>query len=106
MFKPTAAEVLKTTLGDIVAADLDYEARYDLVIQAMHLARMAGLQVGISVDPKEPEWPVVFIELPTGQVSWHMPQHIRDWDGHDTAEKFKRIARYRGVGELEVVKSC
>ena len=53
-----------------------------------------GLQAGIRVDESEPEWPALYIELPTGQVSWHMPQHIRVWDGHDTEEKYWRIEEF------------
>ncbi len=56
----------------------------------------------LEVDPKEPDWPVVIIELPTGQVSWHVPKaqlewfvHLPSglfvWDGHTTDEKHRRI---------------
>ena len=45
----------------------------------------------------------VYIELPTGQVSWHfhdsqaylfdhLPQQRIEWDGHDTPEKYRRLA--------------
>lgn len=46
---------------------------------------------------------VVFIDLPTGQVSWHistsdlhlfshLPRHAgRTWDGHDTPTKYARL---------------
>lgn len=50
------------------------------------------------------EWRTVcFIDLPTGQVSWHIAKadlgyfaHLqkgagRIWDGHDTPEKYKRL---------------
>jgi hypothetical protein len=56
-------------------------------------------------DAKEPGWFVVYIELPTGQVSWHFRDEERelvahvpigmggcDWDGHDTDEKYRRLA--------------
>lgn len=54
-------------------------------------------------DPAEPEWFVVFIDLPTGQVSWHiapadlplfdhLPRYTgRVWDGHTTPEKYERL---------------
>lgn len=49
----------------------------------------------------------VYIDLPTGQVSWHfhdsqahlfagLPPYAGKWDGHDTPEKYRR------VGALEV----
>lgn len=45
---------------------------------------------------------VVYIELPTGQVSWHIRESEKDlfkhlerkgtkWDGHSTQEKYERI---------------
>lgn len=45
----------------------------------------------------------VYIDLPTGQVSWHfhdrdaeifahLPQYEGEWDGHDTPEKYRRVA--------------
>lgn len=54
-------------------------------------------------DKDAPDWPVVYVELPTGQASWHVA--VEDfwlfegvpkvegylWDGHDTAEKYGRV---------------
>jgi len=49
------------------------------------------------------DWPVLLIELPTGQVSWHIPKHERlldflgegfEWDGHDLETKRQRIHDY------------
>lgn len=45
----------------------------------------------------------VYIDLPTGQVSWHfhdsqaylfdgLPAYAGQWDGHDTPEKYRRLA--------------
>lgn len=45
----------------------------------------------------------VYIDLPTGQVSWHyhdshaplfadLPAYTKPWDGHDTDEKYRRLA--------------
>ena len=45
----------------------------------------------------------VYIDLPTGQVSWHyhdshvhlfeyLPERGVEWDGHDTEEKYRRLA--------------
>lgn len=85
---------LARVLLAIEAADTDYDTRYGLVLDAMTLARKLRLPVGIRIDEKEPEWPVVHIELPTGQVTWHMPQHPAEWDGHDTATKYARCRAY------------
>jgi hypothetical protein len=46
----------------------------------------------------------VYIDLPTGQASWHyhdreahlfshLPAYSGEWDGHSTADKYDRIAR-------------
>lgn len=84
-------DVLRNALREIVEHDEDYEVRYGLVLRAMHYAHELGFNVGMRIDPGAPEWPVVYIELPTGQVSWHMPQHEVPWDQHSTEEKFQRI---------------
>ena len=56
-------------------------------------------------DPGEPDYAVVIIESPAGQLSWHIAagdmdlfRHIpptdsaaRPWDGHTTEEKYQRI---------------
>lgn len=92
------AGMLKLTLEEIAKADAEtppaYKDRYRLVLAAMHFATLAGLETGIALDQSEPEWPVIYIELPTGQVSWHMPQHAKPWDGHTTETKYERIRAY------------
>jgi hypothetical protein len=73
----------------------DYEARNKWIYHALSVAISNGLEAGISYDPYEMvDWPVVFIELPTGQVSWHVPAHIHAYDGHTTEEKYERIHSY------------
>ena len=56
-----------------------------------------------AIEGWEPEWyGCVYIDLPTGQVSWHyhvsetplfadLPIYDRPWDGHDTEEKYRRL---------------
>lgn len=50
----------------------------------------------------------VFIDLPTGQASWHyhdsqahlfahLPPYNGTWDGHTTEEKYERVARLNGA---------
>lgn len=92
--------MLQEKLGEIEASDTDYEKRYGLVLEAMYFAYLAGFQVGIGFDG-DTEWPVVYIELPDGQVSWHMPAHTVQWDGHSTAEKYSRIAEFRSRPYLD-----
>jgi hypothetical protein len=51
------------------------------------------------------EWPVIFVDTPAGQLSWHLSRadldlfsHVRafigesPWDGHTTEEKYERLA--------------
>lgn len=70
---------------------------------AAKLAERLGYRVGLGVDPDEPDWPVLFIDLPTGQLSWHIAtgelipvwdDYNGAWDGHDHEEKADRIYRY------------
>lgn len=96
---PVASE-LAQVLDLIAVHDEDYEVRYPLVWKALSLALSHGYAAGVRFDPADPEWPVVYIELPTGQTSWHMPQHPVEWDGHTTAEKYRRIRAFtNGSGE-------
>jgi hypothetical protein len=74
--------------------DTDYDARYPLVLWALSVAADEGYQAGIRIDPSQPEWPVVYIALPQGQISWHMPQFPDAWDGHDTPTKYARVRAF------------
>lgn len=55
-------------------------------------------------DPDTPDWPVVMLHTPAGQLSWHIGPgdvdlfdhmtpllHGPEWDGHSTDEKYARI---------------
>lgn len=74
-------------------------------------ARLAALYPAVlapAPDVDEPGWQILYLDLPTGQCSWHI--HPRDadlyghvehvgqddpraqWDGHTTPEKYQRIA--------------
>jgi len=74
-----------------------YSIRNKLILQAVGVAIAAGFIAWIDVDPSQPEFPiVVYLRLPTGQVSWHLPPWWGEWDGHDTPEKYRRIGEYLG----------
>jgi len=57
-----------------------------------------------AIDGWDEEWHgCVYIDLPTGQVSWHyhdshahlfagLPPYKGTWDGHSTEEKYQRLA--------------
>lgn len=87
---------LVATLAEIRHLDSipAYDKRNSAIYAALHLATQIGYEAGIRIDPEEPEWPVAFIELPTGQISYHLPQHVLEWDKHDTDEKNRRLSEY------------
>lgn len=64
---------------------------YGLLASAAQL----GLPHGFGPDPADPGWCIAYIELPTGQISWHLPVYPGTWDGHSTDEKYARIARLK-----------
>ncbi|MFE7462274.1 WDGH domain-containing protein [Nocardiopsis terrae] len=77
-------------------------ARLAAYIAARHPSRIAYN------DPESPDWPVLYIDTPASQLTWHLspddldlfahvpvvaPEHPRArWDGHTTPEKYRRLA--------------
>lgn len=97
-----ADEENKAALGDV------YAERDKCVALIAAMARALGMTAGLgSHDPKDASWDpawrnIVFIDLPTSQVSWHVHERERPWfdglgaydgawDGHTTAEKYERV---------------
>lgn len=97
-------------LDDLTDADLDalydqldatYRERAHLVA---HLAALHPSHIG-RTDPTTPDWAVVTVETPAGQMTWHIAErdidlftHVqptnricRGWDGHTTDEKYARM---------------
>jgi len=86
-----------------------YLEREHCVIALARSAQANGYRVGFRDDPALPDpqsWPVLFIDLPTGQVSWHLSRIGREeakdighydgeWDGHDVEEKYRRLTTWR-----------
>ncbi len=95
------------------------EAYLDRNLAVQALARMAiklGYKVTITLDAKDKEYGIIYIQLPTGQVSWHIPLDELDasltdqkslfesiigdffntnvWDGHDVGEKRIRLRKF------------
>lgn len=71
-----------------------YPHRNRLVFAALGVALAAGMPGGVAADV-DPDLMLVYIDLPTGQVSWHVPVYPADWDGHDRIVKRERIAAFR-----------
>ena len=81
-----------------------YEERNKCIALSARMALKLGLNTGLmEADPQEDGWKyVVVIDLPSGQVSWHVPDadlgffdflepYRGTWDGHTTEEKYKRV---------------
>ncbi|MGP6240421.1 hypothetical protein ACNF40_08470 [Cuniculiplasma sp. SKW4] len=79
------------------------EAYLDRNLCAQVIVRMAQ-KLGYATGIKENgDWPILYVDLPSGQVSWHipkcellsdLPKYSKEWDGHDVAEKRKRIMEF------------
>lgn len=92
--KRSLEKELAVLLQEIVVNDSNYEFRNKLILMALVSALHLGYLGGIGTDPEEPGWPVIFIDLPAGQISWHIPEYQKSWDGHTTAMKMHRIEEY------------
>ena len=93
----TQKQSLKSILLKIKEADQEYEKRTQLVYQALALAAQIGYKCGIRYDSDEEnagQWPVVAIQLPTGEVSWHCKATDLAFDGYATKTKFERIKTF------------
>lgn len=78
-----------------------YRERAQLVA---HLASLYPSQIAYT-DPDAPDWAVVTVETPAGQLSWHIApkdmdlfEHVErqnglvlSWDGHTTEQKYERL---------------
>jgi hypothetical protein len=78
-----------------------YRERNAVVFAFAWTAAQLGWRVGTLEDPADP-WPVVMIDAPTGQLSWHVPEqdlpdwladkpYLGQWDGHTTGQKYERL---------------
>jgi hypothetical protein len=93
---------MRTDLDPIGAV---YEERNCLALAFARMARAAGWVVGwVDDDDAGRDWPVLMIDTPAGQVSWHLPRlwiadyeefgrYPGEWDGHSTPEKYQRLGR-------------
>ncbi|WMT49366.1 MAG: hypothetical protein RE472_09950 [Thermoplasmatales archaeon] len=87
---------------------MEYESKPDeayldrnLCVQVIaRMARQLGYNAGIRENI---DWPILYIDLPTGQVSWHVPKedvvrkfpvYIKEWDGHDVEIKRMRLIEF------------
>lgn len=111
------AELEHTVAALTVLKDEAYRERDRCVAAIVAMAQAFGFPAGIGVhDPADKSWDlawryIVYIELPTGQLSWHihqselplfthLPAYQGKWDGHSTPEKYNRLAAFRPAHHL------
>ena len=80
-----------------------YTERNKCIALLAAMAHELGLTVGLRQSSDfEPGWQkCIVIDLPSGQVTWHLkdeelawfpyPEYPGEWDGHDTSEKYQRV---------------
>lgn len=110
-FETLARWCLPTQVAALRAQkDNAYDERNKCVVAMARMAHALGCDVGVGRhvgDDWEDDWrSILFIDLPTGQVSWHfhdselelladLPRYVAPWDGHSTSEKYHRLLRQR-----------
>lgn len=88
--------------GIVVELDVNRERAHLIAALAAEWASVMAYN-----DPDEPDWPVIYIQTETGQLSWHISPGDVDlfahipvvagddprarWDGHSTEEKYERV---------------
>jgi hypothetical protein len=89
----------------INAKNMAYSERNKMLVAVCRMAIALGCNAGLGkhVGNWEEDWRnIVFIDLPSGQVSWHLhdcelnlfsflPTYNGTWDGHSTQEKWDRV---------------
>jgi hypothetical protein len=102
------------------AGEADMEARKDAaylernqVVAALARCFPSGV-ARTAIEGWSDDWHgCVYVDLPTGQASWHfhdshahlfaaLPPYAKPWDGHDTPEKYRRLASIAGPGATPV----
>jgi len=109
MTLPTIAQPpAPTALAEMEARkDAAYLER-NQVVAALAKAYPSGV-ARTAIEGWSEDWHgCVYIDLPTGQASWHfhdsqaylfagLPAYAGKWDGHDTPEKYRRLAALQPV---------
>lgn len=104
---PADSREANAALADMtVRKDAAYLER-NQVVAALAKAFPSGI-ARTAIEGWSEDWHgCVYIDLPTGQASWHfhdshaylfdgLPPYTKGWDGHDTPEKYRRLAALAG----------
>lgn len=112
-------ERLSSLEGLRAQKDGAYRERNQLVALLARMALELGWMVGVGRHPDsdttwDSDWrTIVFIDLPTGQASWHfhdserhllegLPPYPGKWDGHTTDEKYDRVRHALKCGTAQM----
>ena len=80
------------------------EAYFDRNQASQVIAKLAlklGYRAGIR--NRDEEWAILYVDMPTGQVSWHipfrelvdgLPDYADEWDGHNLQQKRERLSMF------------
>lgn len=103
--------ITEVVAAERAAKDAAYEER-NRVVAALARLFPAGLK-RTNIPGWDEEWHgCVYIDTPAGQLSWHfhdsqahlfsgLPSYGGEWDGHDTSEKYRRLAATEARGQVE-----
>lgn len=90
-----------------------YRDRNLAVLALARLAIKSGHRAGLR--DRDSDWPIVTIDLPTGQVTWHIPRaeappdlpdYPDEWDGHNLAQKQERVRAFADGAWEEAFRLC
>ena len=99
----------RSTREAIESKNLAYSERNKMLLTLCRISLQKGLTVAIGEhegEDWEDEWrKVIYIVLPTGQVSFHiheseievfsfLPKYFGGWDGHTTDRKWERLSEW------------
>jgi hypothetical protein len=107
----TAPDVVAGLLADVAARDerlAEVTAERDKAYrERAHLVAYLAAAYPAQWADEGSDWPVVYVQTPAGQMSWHIARadqelfgHVRpmgegtapQWDGHTTEAKYERLA--------------
>jgi hypothetical protein len=108
-------DALRTQVAELEKRKDDVYLERNKLVAALAKLFPSGLS-RTAIEGWSDDWHgCVYIDLPTGQVSWHyhdsqaglfegLPLYSKPWDGHTTEEKYRRLAAMQkaveGDGEL------
>lgn len=70
-----------------------YAERDQCIALCISMAQKLGLPCGLALDEEGFEWPVIVLDLPVGQVSWHVTkEELMTW--------FPDLPKYEGKVEV------